>query len=155
MKLSKYIDKLTAKRTNISPYVFIGLYGHTYLHSQCGLFEKVKQSSMSSIVENLHIREMVGSTSTSIIALVMCITLIYCFNSYGGSLSYFSLLLFFGVKQALDMVGAVVNSFAEFITFDCVEQLSEGDVLQEFSGLVQTLSENIPVNDGYQLTHNN
>ncbi|ELP83683.1 hypothetical protein EIN_467970 [Entamoeba invadens IP1] len=145
MKLAKFVSEQTSRQERITPFIFVGYYGHTYIHSSCGLDEKIKQSSMSGIVTEFHMREMVDSITRSTICIVMPVIMFFSYMMYGGSVSYFSLLSYFALSQVLNLFGAFVLSVGEIIVFDSIEQLAEGSILGNFSGLIQTLSENMPL----------
>ncbi|GAB1221436.1 hypothetical protein ENUP19_0080G0083 [Entamoeba nuttalli] len=146
MKLKKFIEENNSTQTSISPFVFIGYYGHTYIHSKCGLNEKIKQSSMSSIFDELHLKELINIFESSMCGLVMTLVLLLSFIYYGGSVSYFTILLLMCSSQVIGLIGTLIKSLGEVMLFDCIEQLAEGKVLNEFTSLIQNLSNNIPQN---------
>ncbi|GAB1224003.1 hypothetical protein ENUP19_0170G0015 [Entamoeba nuttalli] len=51
-------------------------------------------------------------------------------------------------QNLIGLIGTLIKSLGEVMLFDCIEQLAEGKVLNEFTSLIQNLSNNIPQN-GY------
>ncbi|KAL7722301.1 Protein PNS1 [Entamoeba marina] len=149
--LEHFISEHTQLDCNISPYVFIGYYGHTYLHSRKGLNEKIEESSMKNIIKDIHFTQFFNIIKTSLSLIVVIVMTLYSYGMYGGSVSTIVLLVIVSVHEVIDVMCSVIQSIGEIILFDCTEQLAEGELLPQFSGFVQLVSDNASQN-GYEVT---
>ena len=132
----------------ITPYIFIGYYGHTYLHSLKGINEKIDESSMKGIIDNIRMEEVMTLFRGVMIKLVSCIMILVYFNMYGGSISWFSSLIYIFLFECCSLMNGLLSDFCCTVLYDSLEQLSEGNIIPRFTGLIQILNTSNQ-DDGY------